>query len=243
VTLTRSLLISFAIHILLLLLIFITAMEVDRYEPISDSVRIRLISSSIGKADSLIGRERAEIGHEKFKNPRQIVPPSEIGKTHPDGGREKQEVRQAMIDERVRGKKPANTAFTAPAPSVLPSALDPLAGLEEVPRIESESRTRILNPWNLSWINGSERGILSFPMVDVNEFPDNAERLLNTELHLRVSPEGEVISAEIVPPGSGDIRIDRYMHSAALQLILEPWPAEQGVQEGRLRLIFLGTQP
>jgi len=241
-TLTRSLLISFVIHILLLLFLYITVMEVDRYEPIADTVRIRLIRSGTAKGNSHIAPVSAAA--ESPRDLRRIVPPSEIGKIHPDASREEHDIPEDVIDERVGGEEPFSTAFTVPLPpTALPSALDPLAGLEEVLQDESESRTTIPNPWNLSWINGSERGIVSFPMVDANEFPDNAERLLNTELLLRVSPEGEVISAEIVPPGSGDIRIDRYMHSAALQLLLEPWPEERGVQEGRLRLIFLGGQP
>jgi hypothetical protein len=129
---------------------------------------------------------------------------------------------------------------TAPPQSRFTDTLDPLAGMEKVLPDGPAERVSETNPWSLSWVNGGKRGIISFPMIDINAFPEDTERLLNVQLILRVSPEGEVVAAEIIPPGSGDIRIDRYMHSIALQLFLEPWPVGEGVQEGRLRLLFVG---
>ncbi len=118
------------------------------------------------------------------------------------------------------------------------AAVDPLAGFENIlPGLSTSSRERS-NSWSLAWSNGSQRGILSEPEINPDEYPQETERLQDILIQIKVSPRGDVLSAEVVAPGSGDIRIDRRIHNAALLFILEPWPEENGVQEGTLRLVF-----
>jgi len=93
--------------------------------------------------------------------------------------------------------------------------------------------------WLINWIDGKDRGILSFPVFDASKFPLQSETKMDVVIKIRVSPEGEVFSAELVPPGSGDTRIDRYLHSVALQLTLEPSFETDKVQEAHLRLLFV----
>jgi len=117
--------------------------------------------------------------------------------------------------------------------------VDPLKGFEKyLPGLEQKSGGSD-NPWLITWENGKLRGILSEPVLDPEEFPVETERLQNIIVRIMVSPQGDVLSAEILSPGSGDIRIDRRIHNLALQLILEPWPEEKGMQEGSLHLMFM----
>ena len=96
------------------------------------------------------------------------------------------------------------------------------------------------DPWSVSWVNGGNRGILSYPELDPNAIPDETDRLLNLSVRITVSPQGEVISAEIEEPGSGDIRIDRYMHGLALSFVFDPRLNNEDNLNGTLRLLFLG---
>ena len=114
-------------------------------------------------------------------------------------------------------------------------AMDPPVNFDEQPGAPSSFR----NPWMINWVEGRERRVLSFPLVDAAQFPQKTEKLLDVMIRIRVSPQGEVLSAELIPPGSGDTRIDRYIHGAALQLTLEPRLDNDRVQEAHLRLLFL----
>jgi len=118
------------------------------------------------------------------------------------------------------------------------AAVDPLAGIEDLLPDLSNSSKSSSDSWSLAWENGSQRGILSAPAIKPEDYPQETEKLQDILVLIMVSPQGDVLSAEVVPPGSGDIRIDRKIHNAALQLVLEPWPEENGVQEGSLRLLF-----
>ncbi|KGM44385.1 hypothetical protein JY97_01080 [Alkalispirochaeta odontotermitis] len=120
-----------------------------------------------------------------------------------------------------------------PVPSL--DAADSSVNFDEQP----SSGSSLLSPWLINWVNGREREILSFPIVDVAQFPQETEKLLDVVMKIRVSAQGEVLSAELIPPGSGDTRIDRYLHGAALQLTLEPRLDNEEVQEAHLRLLFL----
>jgi len=113
--------------------------------------------------------------------------------------------------------------------------MEPLADFDEQSNPEASPQ----GSWLIDWVGGRERGILSFPVVDAAQFPKKSEKLLDVVIKIRVSPQGEVLSAELVPPGSGDTRIDRYMHRLALQLTLEPWFENGKIQEAYLRLLFL----
>ena len=116
--------------------------------------------------------------------------------------------------------------------------VDPLAGLETaLPGINAGTDENSTS-WSISWANNRERGILSFPMIDADVFPEETEKLLNVLVRIGVSPEGGVLSAEVVPPGSGNTSIDRLMYLATLQFVFEPWPYDEGVQTGSLRLVF-----
>ncbi len=117
-------------------------------------------------------------------------------------------------------------------------APDPLLGIDDgfvetsTPSVESSEM------WNVSWSDGRERAILSVPVVDESELPEAIERLSGLQIAITVSPAGEVVAAEILEPGSGDTRIDRYLNNLALNFVLEPGFAEDGKQKGVLRLVL-----
>ncbi len=117
--------------------------------------------------------------------------------------------------------------------------LDPLEGMEGfLPSEEKPEDVGFVRKWSLSWEEGGERGILSSLEIDGDVFPDTPERLSNITVRIAVSPQGEVLSAEIEEQGSGDIRIDRYLISWALNLVFEPIPPESSIQNGEFRLYF-----
>lgn len=118
-------------------------------------------------------------------------------------------------------------------------ALDPVSGMEHSENSVSTGSADAEERWSVSWSNGRNRGILGFPDIEAGDLPDSAERLSGVEVSIRVSPAGDVISATVIPPGSGDIRIDRYLHNKALEVVLEPGFTDEGDQEGILRLVFI----
>ena len=121
--------------------------------------------------------------------------------------------------------------------------LDPLAGMEDYLPETTEAGDDFIEKWSLSWEDGRNRGILSSLAMDTGTFPDTLERLMSVSVGIAVSPRGEVLSAEIVEPGSGDVRIDRYLASWALSLVFEPIPADDLIQNGVFRLVFADGVP
>ena len=238
----KPILLSAAIHVLVLGILLVAATIDKPVELIVDTVSIRIMNRR--ESGGLSGRARASSPSE---SPRQIRQTARIPQDRErfDSVNAHPVLPKSVISQKNMEISAVKTVIP-PQPPVHdsfkigpPGGVDPLAGLENaLPGIREKTDDNP-NPWSSSWANGKERGILSFPMINADEFPDETERLLNVLVRIRVSPQGEVISAEIVPPGSGDIRIDRHMHNVALQLVLEPWPDDEGVQEGHLRLLFL----
>ena len=133
--------------------------------------------------------------------------------------------------------EPAPADSEAVAATASPGALDPLAGMDAY-LTATAAVPAARDPWSLTWESGRERGILSFPEVDPAHLPASEERLLDVVMTISVSPQGDVLSADIAPPGSGDIRIDRYLHSLALQLVLGPGLDDGGPDVATLRFLF-----
>jgi hypothetical protein len=240
--LIKPVLLSTAIHGLIFAVILISAL-IDRPGVISpNTVHIRIMTRAGNSRRA--GRSQAVSPSESHRQIREAasipqtpgtskafstIPVSSV----PSGARH--EIALSDVDIASPEQPPIkNFAEANPIASI-----DPLAGLEQILPGKSDIAKSNSNPWSLSWANGKERGILSYPMIDTDDFPQETGKLLNILVKVRVSPQGDVISAEIDPPGSGDIRIDRYLHNAALQLLLEPWPDDEGIQEAHLRLLFV----
>jgi hypothetical protein len=240
--LLKPVLLSTAIHGLIFAVILISAL-IDRPGVISpDTVHIRIMTQAgnshragRSQAASPSGshrqiREAASIPHTSGKSKAfSTIPVTSVS----SGARHE----IALSDVDIASPEQPQIKDFAEANPI--ASIDPLAGLEQILPETSDVAKSNSNPWSLSWANGKERGILSYPMIDTDDFPQETGKLLNILVKVSVSPQGDVISAEVDPPGSGDIRIDRYLHNAALQLLLEPWPDDEGIQEAHLRLLFV----
>jgi hypothetical protein len=75
-------------------------------------------------------------------------------------------------------------------------------------------------------------------MIVADELPELTERLIDVDIRLVVSPQGSVVSAVVADPGSGDVRIDRYVLTKALGIVFEAWPVDRGDMAGVVRLRF-----
>jgi len=239
--LTKPYLISAGIHVLALGFLFIVTAPAAVDSRYSEIVRIRIQNQSIPNRFS--GEARAASPSESNRSVRK-----------PAGIPQFREREASMpIDQSLQylKYKPRVVATSEPVEAVMipPGvsdavttdsliAADPLAGFEDVLPSVIDGNTAGLNPWSVTWASGSSRGIRFAPALSQYELPEETERLQDIVVRIKVSPRGDVISAEIIPPGSGDIRIDRRIHNAALQLVLEPWPEEKGEQEGSLHLMF-----
>ncbi len=238
----KPVLLSTAIHGLIFAVILISAL-IDRPGVIPpDTVHIRIITQAGNSRRA--GRSQAASPSESHRQIREAASiPHTSGtskafstipvKSVSSGAR--YEIALSDVDI-VSPEQPAIKDFVEANPI---ASVDPLAGLEQILPGMSDVAKSTSNPWSLSWANGKERGILSYPVIDMDDFPQETGKLLNILVKVSVSPQGDVISAEVDPPGSGDIRIDRYLHNAALQLLLEPWPDDEGIQEAHLRLLFV----
>lgn len=244
---TKPFLLSAVIHILLLAGIMIYATVDTPFSVSPETVHIRILSRTASRRSN--GRASASSPSEI---PRETRERAEI----PDSSRDNPSF-ESMKAVAVPANRAENIALAEitlsdipqPVPSeiVRPDLMDtmnPFTGMESlVPEYGDSGGSTIDNPWSLSWANGKERGILSYPMINTDDFPDETGKLINLVIVVRVSPQGDVLSADIIPPGSGDTRIDRYMNNTALELVLEPWPDDEGIQEAHLRLLFVdGSQ-
>jgi hypothetical protein len=240
--LIKPVLLSTAIHGLIFAVIVISAL-IDRPGVIPpDTVSIRIMTQ-VGSSRSA-GRPQAASPSESHRQIREAASiPLTPGTSNtfstipvtPALSEARREIALTDVDI-ANPEQPAINDFVKANPI---ASIDPLAGLEQILPGMSDVAKSTGNPWSLSWANGKERGILSFPVIDMDDFPEETGKLLNILVRVRVSPQGDVISAEVDPPGSGDIRIDRYLHNAALQLLLEPWPDDEGIQNAYLRLLFV----
>lgn|GEM_PF-744729 len=241
---TKSFLLSAAIHVLILGVLFLSvslnSVDVDYAEKVMIRIRNQGIT---GHSD---GRTRAVSPAESSRYIRisASIPRAPVSEKMTETAQSSLNLPNRNI-LRKGAEMPAIRSYEAPQPSVrevigteVLDAVDPLAGFDEILPGSNQDNGDASNPWMVSWKNGSGRGILAYPKITPGDFPEETERLLDVVVKITVSPQGNVIAAEVVSPGSGDIRIDRRIHNAALQLVLEPWPEEKGEQEGILRLKF-----
>jgi len=238
--LTKPYLISIAVHVLGLGFLFIITAPDSIDSDYSEIVRIRIQNQSMNSRFS--GKVKAVSPSESNRSVRKSasIPQSWEGNV----SLPLEETPLSRYSPRVVTGSELPAADVA-LPGVndtirtdsLP-AVDPLAGFEDVLPAEADNTSDGLDSWSVTWAGGSSRGIVSAPELCRDDLPEETERLQNIVVRIKVSPRGDVVSAEIIPPGSGDIRIDRRIHNAALQLVLEPWPEEKGDQEGTLRLVF-----
>ncbi|MDF1567818.1 MAG: hypothetical protein RQ801_03715 [Spirochaetaceae bacterium] len=225
---------SITLHLTLLLVIFIVGFQDGPLENVVDTVRIRIRSSNLENTASAQVRPKGSSPQDVARENREpailprfndSVPPQTI-----------------PAISRTAGAGIETSALDVESPDVSSAIMglsrpDPLAGVNAEIQQSPEPKAGV-GQWDMFWENGEKRGILSFPMINGDDFPDISERLTNLSIEISVSPEGEVISAVVRPPGSGDIRIDRRMNALALQLIFEPLFEGRGVQSGTLRLVF-----
>ena len=119
-----------------------------------------------------------------------------------------------------------------------PAALDPLSGLESALPVDSPTRRPISERWALTWADGAQRGIIKSPSISSDAVPVSGEPLADVKVVIVVSTQGEVVSAEIAPPGSGDIRIDRYITGKAFDFAFEEAFDDSGHQRAFFHLVF-----
>ncbi|MCK5735977.1 MAG: hypothetical protein KAH21_05835 [Spirochaetaceae bacterium] len=239
---TKPLLLSAAIHIFILGFLFLSValdtIDTSYIETITIKIRNQSISGRYSE------RVKASSPSESNRSIRKAasIPSSQISRASLAGN--------SILSYQTAGRKSAELSeiriSDVPLPGVNDSirtetlhSLDPLEGFEDQLSEEAAESDLTGNPWSFSWANGNGRDILSYPIIKPEEFPEETEHLLNISVTIMVSPQGDVLSAEVQAPGSGDIRIDRRIHNLALELVLEPWPEEKGAQEGLLRLMFL----
>ena len=235
---TRSFGISAAIHVFLLGIMILIGFTGKSTQVITETVKIRIRMP--GNSNAQPSRVLGSAPSESFRDYRQpvTIPPVSTSNTElapkPGSGPVRGEVR--TLENPVVSRGPEVPGIEASF-RTLPD-IDPLEGLVFPINDGDDNRPGSSNNWALTWANGRERGIISFPEVDSDSFPESTERLLDVRMAIQVSPQGDVISAEVLQPGSGDVRIDRYMHSLALKLVLEPRLTGEDIQQGIIRLIF-----
>ena len=130
--------------------------------------------------------------------------------------------------------------------------LDPLAGIDipdkdnNLPEKDdlvfsekgsTDTRGNILH---LSWLSKKNRTIIFSPEIRLDDFVVDVKRLLDMVVRIQISPEGNVLDANLLPPGSGDIKLDRYIYSRTLEIVMEPVSSTDGIEEAELHLIFEG---
>lgn len=242
---TKSFLLSAVIHILILAVIMIYSAIDTPFSVSPETVRIRILSRTASRRSG--GRASASSPSESF---REIRERAEIPTSSP-ASRTSESLSAAVPVKKAEEVELAE--ITLPdVPRPVPAdvvgrdvvgAMDPFSGMESLLPDFGNTAGPSDNPWSLSWANGKERGILSYPTINTEDFPNETGKLIDLVVVVQVSPLGDVLSANIIPPGSGDTRIDRYMNNAALELVLEPWPDDEGIQEAQLRLLFVdGSQ-
>ena len=239
-TINRSVGISAGLHLLILAGIALFLIFDRPTEILSESIDIRIrVRGESSKSGSVSGGEPSNIPRETRQ--RTDAPQSEISRYESSP---KNLSRQIPETSRMVTTEEVSTISTMGSiDPILDSVatVDPLAGLE-ISQVETEpGASGSSDHWSLSWSNGRERGIFYFPSIDTDSFPVSVERLSDIEVAIRVSPAGNVVSAEVIAPGSGDIRVDRYINNLSLELVLESGFIEEGDQEGILRLVFSGV--
>ena len=240
-TFYRSLGLSAGIHLVILAILLVAGLVGTESEQVVETVRIRL------KSGTLEGNSPGEISG---GDPSGMVRDSR--RTTRNAARGDRPVDRGFIEaEPIRAEIPAIEVSPpagplASAPPVdedlsdLPP-VDALAGIAETASSADSGGSPSDSPWSVSWLDGGERGIVWFPSIDPQAIPESGERLRGLTVSIVVAPGGDVLSAEVQAPGSGDVRIDRYLHSLALSLVLEARLADQKPQEGVLRLVLAGV--
>lgn len=229
----RSILVSAVLHgLFIVIILFSSAIPYESGDFVNNRISVRIVNNPNTKhSPSAV----------KSKNPPRnlaTVPRKNVINAREGGGMDDESAIDDKADElaALLDYEPLVPPRSKPGEPVQSlNIADPLVNFDEQSGVNSSS----FSPWLINWIDGRERGILSFPVVDSAQFPQETEKLLNVVMKIRVSPQGEVLSAELIPPGSGDTRIDRYLHAVALQLTLEPLFENGRVQEAHLHLLFL----
>lgn len=239
---TKPFLLSAVIHILILAGIMIYSAIESPMTVSSETVNIRILSRTASRQSN--GRASASSPSESSREIRERAKIPASSRTAQPSESENIAAVPVLRSGSVELAEISLPEVPQPVPADLVrpdlmGVVDPFMGMESLLPDLGETAGTSDNPWSLSWSNGKERGIVSYPMINTEDFPDETGKLINLVVVVRVSPQGDVVSANIIPPGSGDTRIDRYMNNTALELVLEPWPDDEGIQEAQLRLLFV----
>lgn len=239
-TLRKSLVYSLGTHAAILIAFLIAALfSLNEPSPAAQTLRIRL-RASMSAGSRAVPRFTGAAPADSIRERRQPAGISSISDSSAVSSPEAPAPVTRYTE--VLDNIPVSRLQTAP-PAALPE-VDPLGGIDVPAAAPQQAQNRAdgadsrARNWSLDWADGNTRAVLSFPSVSFEKFPDSNERLLETSLEILVSPQGNVVSAEVIPPGSGNAGVDRYLNSLALQLVMEPADPEKGEQKALLRLVF-----
>ena len=261
----RPIVISLLAHLVLIVFLFTSGSGI-RQDQHSGTVNIRLMRTSAGTE---AGRTRSA-AHSPEAGMREIPTRGEIPQPRFEetdwmvdwarGGALEETVKETLKETLKRtaaetvpgpGKnhqnhqkiRKADNSPPVPPPlsdAAAPAALDPLSGLESALPVDLPTRPAVSERWALRWADGAQRGIIKSPSIRSDAVPVSGERLADVKVVIVVSAQGEVVSAEIAPPGSGDIRIDRYIAGKAFDFAFEETPDDSGNQTAFFQLVFDG---
>ncbi|MCK5249527.1 MAG: hypothetical protein KAJ98_06140, partial [Spirochaetaceae bacterium] len=172
---TKPILLSVAIHVLILGTLFLAASIDKPMELTVDKVSIRILNRS--ESVRISDKARAYSPSESPRLIRQSARiPQDWNKIHsihtqpvlPITAVSQQNMDVSAVKTTAPPQPPVNDSV-----KISPlGGVDPLAGLEkELPGIRGKTEENS-NPWSLSWANGKKRDILSFPMIDADDFPE-----------------------------------------------------------------------
>lgn len=235
---------SLAVHCILVALLIYGGRGDTRYDDSLRTVRIRLIrpsaetrriGSAPGSPRDAPRRETPDRGRVPEPNVRSIDWSLQRAGDRPGGI-------QRNIPRRADPVSP-RLPFVPPPPltDIIPAErLDPLSGMESALPAHSPHPGPDSNPWVITWADGARRGIIKSPSISSDALPAAGERPADVKVVIVVSAQGEVVSAEIDPPGSGDIRIDRYIVGKAFDFAFEESIDGSEHQRAVFQLVFRG---
>ena len=239
----KAVYISVFIHLFIILPLLFFLVSANKVQSVTDSVKIKILSRGIiaAKSFSHVGNENTGSLKSKKNFPAKI----------PETGNIKQSDNHSCNNFPV--PEPFNPAdFSNSAESVIPTHIpettgfindsfsmpDPLEGMEDLIKYtstENENQNKIKVMWDFS----GERGIVFYPEIHLEKKESDSIRITDIKVKIKVSSKGDVLTADVVPPGSGVPAVDRMLYDSALKLIFEPGENKGQTIEGILNIKIL----